>query len=150
MKLTAKEKSHQYYLKNKDKALERAKKWKEKNPEKARESSRKSIAKNRLETPIGILKGKELKHKYGLSWEEYLSLYEGQNGGCAICKTPLLLMREEYGYGSGNRTANVDHNHTTKKIRGLLCNRCNQGIGYLQDSPTLLRLAAEYLDASDG
>ena len=40
----------------------------------------------------------------------------------------------------------IDHNHSTGQIRGLLCSLCNFGIGYLKDSPDLLRKAAQYLD----
>jgi hypothetical protein len=46
----------------------------------------------------------------------------------------------------------VDHNHTTGKIRGLLCPKCNQGIGLLMDNPLFLIRAAEYLrrEQNDG
>ena len=45
-----------------------------------------------------------------------------------------------------DKVANVDHCHTTGKIRGLLCRKCNTAIGLLNDNATVLRLAAEYLD----
>lgn len=40
----------------------------------------------------------------------------------------------------------VDHNHTTGKIRGLLCAQCNVCIGMSHDSSEVLRRLAEYLD----
>jgi len=43
----------------------------------------------------------------------------------------------------------VDHNHRTNKIRGMLCNRCNQGLGQFKDDPMLLEMARIYLLASE-
>lgn len=55
---------------------------------------------------------------------------------CEICGQPE----------SPNRRLDIDHNHETNDIRGLLCSQCNIGIGYLLDKPELLRNAAEYLE----
>ena len=44
----------------------------------------------------------------------------------------------------------VDHDHKTNKIRGMLCNRCNQGLGQFKDDPELLEYARIYLLASNG
>ena len=43
----------------------------------------------------------------------------------------------------------VDHDHQTQKVRGLLCNHCNMGLGHFRDSPMLLEFAAQYLYASN-
>lgn len=67
---------------------------------------------------------------------EYNELFAQQNGCCAIC-----------GRHQSNLTKRlaVDHNHITGEIRGLLCHKCNQGIGLLQDDYDLLIKAAKYL-----
>lgn len=145
MKLTEaeKQKRREYYQKNKQKFIDKAKAWKAKNPEKARESVKKSVAKARSLESREDKKEKHLLQKYGISLEVYSKMYHEQHGQCKICRTPLDF--QNVGRGSG--TANVDHCHFSGKVRGLLCNNCNRGLGHLKDSPTLLRLAAEYLDA---
>lgn len=70
---------------------------------------------------------------YGMTEAEYEDLLCGQCGVCAICGT-----------NPEGRLA-VDHNHDTKRVRGLLCRPCNSAIGLLKDSPEILRRAVEYL-----
>lgn len=43
----------------------------------------------------------------------------------------------------------VDHDHQTNKIRGMLCNHCNRGLGHFKDNPNLLEYARIYLLAAD-
>ncbi len=72
---------------------------------------------------------------YGLSPQEYIDMYEKQNGLCAICnKVP-----------STKRGLHVDHCHETKKVRGLLCHGCNIAIGNLKHDVSLLKSAIKYL-----
>ena len=76
-----------------------------------------------------------LKYKYGITPEEYDRLFEQQHGKCAICfKAPIY------------RKLDIDHEHTTNKVRGLLCNNCNQALGLLGDSILVLREAIHYLE----
>ena len=89
-----------------------------------------------------ISRNKQLKFKYGLSIEEYNVLLENQNHSCAICKCNVTSKRVKGSFA-------VDHNHTTGKIRGLLCNQCNRAIGMLNDSPELLQTALTYLQLGE-
>lgn len=73
---------------------------------------------------------------YGISTEQYDEILAVQGGVCAICKGP------HRGRGS---YFHVDHNHTTGKVRGLLCHYCNTAIGSLRDDPVLLESAITYL-----
>jgi len=71
---------------------------------------------------------------YGLTDKEFLSAISSQRNLCALCRRPL-------------RPPFIDHDHKTGRVRGLLCGKCNLGLGMFQDSPELLRLAATYLEA---
>lgn len=59
---------------------------------------------------------------------------------CAICKAGI----EEWGGEKGN-TSCIDHDHKTNKVRGLLCSKCNLGIGMFEDNSENLKNAIEYL-----
>lgn len=77
------------------------------------------------------------KRLYGITNQEFQALVEDQDFECAICC-------EELDIAGGNHA--VDHNHTTGKVRGILCRSCNHGIGKLKDSPAILLKATEYLN----
>ena len=81
-----------------------------------------------------------LQQRYGIDTAGYEALLEAQNGACAICGD---------GECSDGRKLHVDHDHDTGEIRGLLCYRCNAGIGLLRDDVTLVKKAVEYLNRSD-
>lgn len=78
-----------------------------------------------------------LRRTYGITTEQWRALYESQGGRCAICKT------EEP--GGKHSVFCVDHDHTTGEVRGLLCHRCNVGLGQFEDDPIRLKEAFEYL-----
>lgn len=73
-----------------------------------------------------------IRQKYGLTDEAYIALLDAHNHQCAICFDTETLC--------------VDHDHETGKVRGILCNRCNSGIGMLRDSLLLVQKAGEYLE----
>lgn len=87
----------------------------------------------------------KLKRKYNLTWEEYVGLYNKQEGRCKICGSFLLLTGKSK---SKTQIAHVDHCHNTMKIRGLLCQVCNTGLGMFKDSEILLANARIYLNES--
>lgn len=78
-----------------------------------------------------------LLSKYGIDLEGYDNLLKSQNSQCRVCGI-------EEKYCENSRLA-VDHNHETGGVRGLLCKKCNQAIGLLQDNPDNCVAAAEYL-----
>ena len=79
-----------------------------------------------------------LKRLYGLTPEQYEDMLRKQLGRCAICFTPHVRRR-------GVNNFAIDHDHSTGRIRGLLCHNCNRGLGHFQDSVALLLNAMEYL-----
>jgi hypothetical protein len=84
-----------------------------------------------------------LKKRYGIGEKEYKELYENQKGNCAICGKHATSV---FTKGAEGFELCVDHCHNTSKVRGLLCENCNTGIGKLGDSPELLRNAITYLE----
>ena len=85
---------------------------------------------------------KDIEKKYGISKKQYQDMEQKQKGVCASC-----------GQEPKNRGKNgsfvVDHCHTTGAVRGLLCAKCNAGIGFFDDNPALLLLASQYLKSHD-
>jgi hypothetical protein len=75
----------------------------------------------------------QLRRKYGMSLEEFDRLLAEQNQVCAICGR------------TSDKTLCVDHCHQTGKVRGLLCRRCNAGLGCYDDEPAFMSKAAAYL-----
>jgi len=77
---------------------------------------------------------RDLRINYGITLEQYEEMNEAQEGRCKICKQVPETMRLA-----------VDRDHKTGEVRGLLCHRCNLGIGSLRDSIVLLEEAIKYL-----
>jgi len=78
---------------------------------------------------------------YGCTPDEYLAMFVGQQGKCAICRRA-----ETRRYRGRVKNLAVDHDHETGTIRALLCGACNIGIGAFRHDPTRLRAALAYLD----
>ena len=90
-----------------------------------------------LESRRATIRNSTLKYRYGITQEEYEEIFNKQEGRCSICdKTSNRYL---------TNNLDIDHDHNTGKVRGLLCNNCNRGIGHLQEDVNILRKAIEYL-----
>lgn len=81
-----------------------------------------------------------LKRAYGLTVEQFDAMLAAQNGVCVLCG--------EAPNPDGVRAASrlhVDHDHETGRVRALLCNHCNRGIGAFRDDPDLMQRASLYV-----
>jgi hypothetical protein len=103
------------------------KKWRDNNPSRSKESVR----------------GRNLKHKYGITLEEYKKMFKEQGECCLICRTTENTV-------SGDRFSKisfaVDHDHSSGKVRGILCNQCNRALGMFKDRKDILESAIKYLE----
>ncbi len=79
---------------------------------------------------------RHLIRKYGVTLADYEEMLRDQDGRCAVCGK----IQE--------RAFDVDHDHKTGKVRGLLCTSCNRMLGHSGDSPELLIAGADYLRKS--
>lgn len=80
-------------------------------------------------------KNRNLRYIYGIDLIEFNNMLNNQKGKCYLCETMI----------SGKR-AHLDHNHTTGKIRKVLCSNCNTGIGLLKESPDFFKKCIKYLE----
>lgn len=105
---------------------------------KCKECQRLARVKRKQENPglsADVARRDALRKMYGITPAEYERILDNQEGVCAICHKP----------SHDGRRLHVDHDHLTGRVRGLLCHRCNSGIGSFRDSSRLLLQAAEYL-----
>ena len=73
--------------------------------------------------------------RYGLTLDQYRQMVVQQNGLCCIC---------DRSFGRGD----IDHDHVTGRVRGILCHACNIGVGAFQDNPAILQRAILYISAT--
>jgi hypothetical protein len=125
-----KEKMSEWYAANADKARAAKKRYYHKNREKI-------LAKERADRRSNPEKSRRahLRTRYGITLGEKAELIRRQGGCCAIC-----------GGGPGKKGWHTDHCHTTQAVRGVLCFKCNTGLGAFMDNPVYLRNAASYLE----
>lgn len=79
----------------------------------------------------------QIKYYYGLNKEDYESLVKNCNNSCSICKKNAKDL---------STGLVVDHCHETNKIRGLLCQDCNRGLGMYKENVEYMKNAIVYLD----
>ena len=112
-----------YYIRNRRKALDRMKRIRAENPRAERD--------------------KKLRYSFGISVDDYDRMLRQQNGVCAICHRPETICSSK---GNKIKRLTVDHDHSTRKVRGLVCGKCNSILGYADDDPCRLLIAADYLE----
>lgn len=106
--------------------------WRANNPEKRAAQKRRYYEKHKER----ILVRQRIKTfvAEGCSEVELRKAISKFTGSCPICSDPTELK--------------IDHCHRTKKVRGVLCGKCNCALGYAKDDPNLLRRLATYLEDS--
>lgn len=132
----------------------RGKAWRAANPERMRELQENHriangevlIARSRewyaANKPRAAAQARAQKLKsYGLDEAQYQAMLAEQDGKCAICGS-------QHGLASRAYPLYVDHCHSTGQVRGLLCQRCNAGLGMFRDQLELVNKAALYLSRS--
>ena len=87
-----------------------------------------------------ILRNTQLKRLYGIDHAVYLRMFKSQDGKCKICGSKDHKGRGKYFH--------VDHNHETKKVRGLLCHPCNMLIAMGEEKIQIIKSAIKYLRKS--
>ncbi len=83
----------------------------------------------------GLYFAQRLQREYGITTEQYTAIWEEQGRCCGICK----------GVTPGPKSWHIDHDHKTRKVRGILCHSCNTGLGLLGDTIAGLQQAMAYL-----
>lgn len=125
--------SPEHYQANKALYAAKSKAWRDANKERAKTNRKRHYEENK-EHSLDYSRSYTLKRKYNLTQAEYNVMLEKQNGTCAIC------------FSKCTRALAVDHEHSTGRVRGLLCNNCNRGIGHLKENVDTLKCAIDYLE----
>jgi hypothetical protein len=118
--------------------LEKQKEWRKKNRKYLTEYARKWR---------NSKKGKEvntntfLKRKYKITLDDKKEMYKNQNGLCAVCRLPLPDVMD--------RGCQVDHCHSTNKVRSLLHWYCNMAVGIVENNKVSLQDIEQYLKSCD-
>ena len=145
-----------WYMKNKERVLKKSNAWKSGNTEHRKAWSRaynKAYRTDPARRDHLLLRSNAwrsanrhklrinyLKCEYGITEDKYNRMTQEQGGKCAICRLPeTVTMRGKL------KPLSVDHCHITGAVRGLLCAKCNHGIGQLRDDPEILDSAAKYI-----
>lgn len=137
-----------WYQKNREKCVQKTLSWAQANPEKRKLQSQRYAVKHKdrcaaatrawyQENKAKSLEdawGRNLKRFYGITAADYAKMLKKQKGNCAICQNLLTLKRPP-----------VDHCHKTGKVRAILCNSCNWGLGHFKDDLTTMKRAMAYL-----
>jgi len=125
------EEKRQRYLADPTAAKARVKRWQQENPDRLNAYRRA----RRLEPDVKRReRAGHLMRKFGITLEQYEAMLEAQGGVCAIC-----------GRAPGDISLHVDHDHSTGRIRALLCFPCNNALADLREDPDIVGKALAYL-----
>lgn len=119
------------YRRNRERALEQKRAWRLRNPDYMREyaaTHREEKRENRT------------RSTYGVGRQEYAALLAAQDGHCAMCEATIGTQRN-----GKTEPLFIDHDKETGRVRGLLCNRCNSAIGYIDHRVEVAEAAVRYL-----
>jgi hypothetical protein len=130
-----KKRSKEYYNSHKEEKKDYQRKYHHNNIE-DRKIYKKKYDANNKEKSHKRFRNFDLKRKFGITVEQYKLMFDKQEGKCNICERH----QNEF-----KRALAVDHDHKTGRIRGLLCYKCNQGLGHFNDDINLLLKAIEHL-----
>jgi hypothetical protein len=135
----------EYYDKNREKRIRYTKEWEDRNIEHVnayrinfRKNNREKLraqSKEYRKTHKQEERNRSIKRFHGLSPEEYESILNSQGGVCAICQ------KDQW----NSKGPNVDHDHLTGNIRGILCNGCNTALGLIKENSDTAIAMAEYI-----
>jgi hypothetical protein len=136
----------QYAQKNREKIAKRKREWLDADPDRQARYTEAQRARTKAnpEKFRTYFRNYHIKKAYGITAEQYEALLQGQGGACAICG------RLPNGTNHVEQSLVIDHCHDTGKVRGLLCNNCNSGMGIIGDSVEHLEAAIEYLKRYSG
>jgi hypothetical protein len=131
---------------------ERSERYREKHPDRVKKQKAAWHKKNRAKSIARVKAWKaahpeadfnrHLRRKYGLSREQYDVMVVAQSGACGICKGPP---NGKACNGREHKRFDVDHDHVTGKVRGLLCHACNVMLGQARDRVDVLQAAILWL-----
>ena len=119
--------------KNREKRNAYKKEWRNKNKHKAKEYYEKVY---KFKEDKNKTRDNRFKRTYGISLDDYNQMLIDQKGCCLICEKHASEL---------NKSLAIDHCHKTGKIRGLLCSRCNVGIGLLEEDLKIFENCIKYL-----
>lgn len=103
----------------------------------AHAEARRISARHYREQNREVIRLRKRCNTHDITRDDYFEMWNLQAGRCAICLERLV--------DDGTRQTHVDHDHATGRVRGLLCDDCNVGLGRFYDEPESLRRAADYV-----
>lgn len=115
--------------------------WYQENKERVRLRNLEYRKKNR-EKYRAAHRARQIRGRYGIEAEEFDRLMIEQQGLCKICHVQMVIG------GLDHDSVCIDHDHETGRVRGLLCHRCNLGLGGFRDKMALVQAALDYLKAA--